>query len=206
MPILWYVHDPMCSWCWGFIPTWTRLQQRLEDNIEVRYLLGGLAPDSDLPMPDEMQINIRDTWRTIQRDIPGTDFNFDFWTTCQPRRSTWPSCRAVIAARQQNQSAEKHMIHAIQQAYYREARNPSDEETLVTLATQIGLDTARFRQDLNSRQAHRLLEAEIARSQQLGVEGFPSLVLENGSKTRIIELDYLHTSPMLEQVLAQSIA
>ncbi|MFT6977114.1 MAG: putative protein-disulfide isomerase, partial [Shewanella psychromarinicola] len=22
---LYYVHDPMCSWCWGYRPTWDTL-------------------------------------------------------------------------------------------------------------------------------------------------------------------------------------
>ena len=96
---LYYVHDPMRCWCWGFKNTWADVQKKLPTNITVKNLLGGLAPDNDLAMPDEMQINIRDTWRSIQKQIPKTEFNFDFWTLCKPRRSTYPACRAVIAAR-----------------------------------------------------------------------------------------------------------
>jgi protein-disulfide isomerase-like protein with CxxC motif len=61
----------------------------------------------------------------------GTEFNFDFWTKCQPRRDTYKACRAVIAASQQN--AEEAMIEAIQKAYYLRAMNPSEHDSRRTL-------------------------------------------------------------------------
>jgi len=48
---LYYIHDPMCSWCWAFKSTWHKVLKELPSHINVYYLLGGLAPDSDLPMP-----------------------------------------------------------------------------------------------------------------------------------------------------------
>ncbi|MEQ1778267.1 MAG: hypothetical protein ABL863_06970 [Nitrosomonas sp.] len=41
----------MCSWCYAFSQSWDALQQELSANIQVVYLLGGLAPDSTEPMP-----------------------------------------------------------------------------------------------------------------------------------------------------------
>ena len=48
-----YVHDPMCSWCWGFAETWQTLTEQLPADMPVVRLLGGLAPDSDEPMTFE---------------------------------------------------------------------------------------------------------------------------------------------------------
>ena len=94
---LYYVHDPMCSWCWGYRPTAELLFADLPKDIVRENVLGGLAPDSDEPMSDELLQRIPKHWRTI-REMLGTEFNFDFWTECAPRRSTYPACRAVIAA------------------------------------------------------------------------------------------------------------
>ena len=82
-------------------------------------------------MPAEMRQRISGHWRTIH-EMLGTEFNFDFWAKCKPRRSTYPACRAVIAAEYQNMGAE--MTNAIQHAYYLRAMNPSDLETLEMLA------------------------------------------------------------------------
>jgi len=69
-------------------------------------------------MPESMQQGLQQTWKQIAEVIPGTEFNFAFWTDNAPRRSTWPSCRAVIAARRQSRDFERPMIKAIQRAYY----------------------------------------------------------------------------------------
>ena len=135
-PILYYVHDPMCSWCWALRPMWQRIRSGLPVPVRVKNLLGGLAPDSDAPMAESMRTHLEATWQRIQEQVPDTGFNFAFWQQCQPRRSTYPACRAVIAARQQGAAREETMIHAIQKAYYLGARNPSDTQTLVALARE----------------------------------------------------------------------
>ena len=99
-----YIHDPMCSWCWGFRSAWHDLTSRLLETypeLIIRNVVGGLAPDSDEPMPMEMQQMLQSAWQRIQHTIPNTSFNYDFWRIGEPRRSTYPACRAVIASAQQ---------------------------------------------------------------------------------------------------------
>ena len=187
--ILYYGHDPMCSWCWGFRPVWQQLQQALTGIVDIRYVLGGLAPDTDQPMPEEMQRNIRDTWRTIQREIPGTEFNYDFWTRCNPRRSTYPSCRAIIACRMQQPALEENMLLAIQHAYYLQAKNPSDDAVLISLAADIGLDVEKFSSDLNSEACRKLLDDEISTARDLYIHSFPSLVLLEGTLSEPVSIE-----------------
>ena len=196
--ILYYVHDPMCSWCWGFSPTWSKIRTQLPDNIEVKYLLGGLAPDSDEPMPEQMQEAIAGYWKRIQQHIPGTEFNFDFWQECEPRRSTYPSCRAVIAARKQKPEIEREMIDAIQKAYYLNAKNPSNDETLIDIAESLGLDKEAFSADLNSAETQQQLEEEMTFARQIGAQGFPSMMLEIEGRYEYLPLDYNDSSKTLE--------
>jgi len=175
-----YVHDPMCSWCWGFRPALAQLRSLLPPEVAFARLLGGLAPDSEQPMPEAMQSKLQDTWRRIQQRIPGSEFNFDFWRDCRPRRSTYPACRAVIAARQLDAQCEDAMILAIQQAYYLRAMNPSDADTLVQLASELGLDRDAFARLLRNEQVEQQLQDEIARARAIGAHSFPSLVLQTG--------------------------
>ncbi len=188
--ILYYVHDPMCSWCWGFKPTWTEIKTKLPEQVELKYLLGGLAPDSNEPMPETMQSDIAGYWRRIQQHIPGTEFNFDFWDKCEPRRSTYPACRAVIAARQQNPDLELEMIEKIQYAYYMDAKNPSDDSTLISLATDLGLDKDQFEKDLNALETQQQLESEMMLGRQIGAQGFPSMILVKDQQAQYLPLDY----------------
>ncbi|MGK0271435.1 MAG: putative protein-disulfide isomerase [Cocleimonas sp.] len=180
----------MCSWCWGFRPTWTEIKTNLPDTVEIKYLLGGLAPDSDEPMSESMKSDIAGYWRRIQQHIPGTQFNFDFWDKCEPRRSTYPACRAVIAARKQNPDIELEMIDKVQTAYYMEAQNPSDDSTLIDIAKSLDLDEQQFASDLNAPETQQQLESEMMLGRQLGAQGFPSIVLAKDGQAQYLPLDY----------------
>jgi len=197
---LYYVHDPMCSWCFGFSQTYKQLLKLLPADIEVVRLLGGLAPDSELAMPYDMQIQLQKTWHTIEDQIPGVKFNFDFWETQLPRRSTYPACRAVIAARNQGLENDTLMTAAIQRAYYLQARNPSEHNTLVEIATELGLSANMFEKDLLSAETQTTLVKEIALARQLFVESYPSLVLTHGQANDDIAIEYRDALAMLKQI------
>ncbi len=199
---LYYLHDPMCSWCWGFKPTWDIVTKQLNGKIKVVSLLGGLAPDSDEDMPLQTRDYIQSNWRRIEEKIPGTKFNYDFWTNCKPRRSTYPACRAVISARFQNPDCETLMISAIQKCYYLDSQNPSDEDVLVRLARELGLDAEKFLFDLRSEKVSKTLLTEISLAKSLEMQRMPSLSLQTGRELKAISIDYLDPNYIVKQIIS----
>ncbi|MBN4074969.1 MAG: DsbA family protein [SAR86 cluster bacterium] len=197
---LFYVHDPMCSWCWGFEPTRRVIFDAVAEKLQIRSLVGGLAADTDLSMPEPMRQMLQQTWQRIEQAIPGTCFNFEFWEKCSPRRSTYPANRAVIAARNQGDEFDQKMITRIQQAYYLEARNPSDNDTLIELAAEIGLDSQKFSKQLVDASTHQLLLAEIQESRQMGMDSFPSLAVYRSGELHHIDLNYTDPQSMIKQI------
>jgi putative protein-disulfide isomerase len=190
---LYYLHDPMCSWCWGYRFVWDKLQQNLPTSIVVEYVAGGLAPDSDEPMPISQQRMIQNHWRTIEQKL-GTAFNHDFWHENTPRRSTYNACRAAIAA--DKQSCQKPMIDAIQRAYYLRALNPSDLTVIIGLAEELsqykslGLNLEQFITDIGAVDTDKELVRQIGLAKKLSQYGFPSLVLKLDSKYQQVPIDY----------------
>ena len=170
--------------------------------MQIRRMVGGLAPDSDLPMPIAMRTMLQQTWQRIEQTIPGTEFNFEFWERCSPRRSTYPANRAVIAAREQGDEFDAKMTARIQRAYYLEARNPSDNSTLIDLATDIGLDTDRFTSSLSADSTQQQLNTEIQTARQMGIDSFPSLVVHKADGLRHIGLNYTQPEAMIREIEA----
>ncbi len=199
MPTLLYFHDPMCSWCWGFRPAAQELFAHLPAEVSRRNVLGGLAPDSDESMPRAQRQMVQGHWRRIEAML-GTRFNYDFWKDCEPRRSTYPACRAVIASA--NQGREEEMILAIQKAYYLEARNPSDIKTLKRLAKKLCLDASQFDVDLESKATDQALKEQIGYSRRVGVDSFPTLALERDGRLSRITVDYLSYRTSLAEIEA----
>jgi putative protein-disulfide isomerase len=191
----------MCSWCWGFKKTWDKVKKALLDDINIQHVLGGLAPDSSEIMPIEMREYIQKNWKKIEMGIPGTQFNYDFWQQCTPRRSTYPACRAVIAVKGQNPQLETKMIQLIQHSYYLKSQNPSEDATLISLADTLPVDIKKFRKNLNDKQTQELLLNDIALSKKLGASGFPSLILKDKSKLKSITIDYNNPQFILNQIM-----
>jgi putative protein-disulfide isomerase len=93
------------------------------------------------------------------------------------------------------------MILAIQQAYYLQAQNPSDDCTLNALASHIGLNTTKFETQLNHPNTQKQLNQEIAFNQSIQAISFPSLVLEYEGVFNAIPIDYTHADAMLQSIL-----
>ena len=169
----------MCSWCWGFASALEEAKEILPETVVLRYVMGGLAPDSDEPMEAGVRSYVQSAWREVAATT-GARFNWKFWDICQPRRSTYPACRAALTAGLQGALPE--MFAALQRAYYAEARNPSDSETHLALAGELGLDLARFGTDLVSSRVEEMLQRDFALRRSLGVREFPSLIFEAGER------------------------
>ena len=194
MPILYYVYDPMCSWCYCFTPIWQKLRERLFQELTIRYTLGGLAPDTTEPMSESMRNYVISQWRKIET-ISNIRFNYDFWEKNTPMRSTYPACRAMIAVRMQQPNLEAKAYEILQHWYYQEAKNPSDFIVLQALAPLLGLNEEKFNQDLCN---NELLECELTIVNELAVNSFPSLVLHHKGNNTQISINY-HDVWVIEQ-------
>jgi len=193
-----YVMDPMCSWCYAFQP---ELEAFLEKHsyVQVDWIMGGLAPDNVQPMPEDLRQSISSYWYQIEKKTQVT-FNHDFWKLNTPYRSTYPACRAVIAAELLKAKSSQKMVKAIQAAYYQEAKNPSLEEALIDGANSIGLDKKQFLEVFKSKETEQRLQDHLRVAQQLQVRGFPALFYINDKNQAYpLTLGFCQTSRLEEQ-------
>jgi putative protein-disulfide isomerase len=197
---LYYIHDPLCSWCYAFKTGLSALKQALPPDIGFKRLLGGLAPDSTEPMPLALQQSIQQAWHRIEQTVPGVKFNFAFWSNNTPIRSTYPACRSLLAARKQGFEFEDGLLTCIQEAYYRHAHNPALDSTLFECASQIGLDRDQFELDYRSHEIDRQLQQEIKTARSFGVCSYPSLLLEQNGRISPVAVDYLNYRTMLDDI------
>jgi putative protein-disulfide isomerase len=197
---LYYIHDPLCSWCYAFKTSLSALKQALPPDIKFKRLLGGLAPDSTEPMPLALQQSIQQAWHRIEQTVPGVKFNFAFWSNNTPIRSTYPACRSLLAARKQGIEFEDRLLARLQEAYYQQAQNPALDSTLFECASQIGLDREQFELDYRSHEIDRQLQQEIKTGRSFGVCSYPSLILEQNGKISPVAVDYLNYRTMLDDI------
>ena len=75
---LYYVYDPMCSWCYAFRPIWQQVQQQLPESVQIQTVLGGLAPDTHELMPLATQQMVQANWHKLSKLCPALSLTLSF--------------------------------------------------------------------------------------------------------------------------------
>ena len=77
---------------------------------------------------------------------------------------------------------EYDFFKAIQNSFYRENNNTNNLETYIPIAAKFNLDLNAFEKFFNADEIKTRTKADFHLSQQLGIKGFPSLILKKGSE------------------------
>ncbi|MBI3992002.1 MAG: DsbA family protein [Candidatus Lambdaproteobacteria bacterium] len=173
---LYYFGDPMCSWCWGFRPVLEQVDAEYPELQRVT-VMGGLRGGDAEPMNDVLAELIQGAWVRIH-ETTGQPFNWDLWKRHRPLATTWPACRAVLAARRMDPSREWPTMVGMFKAYFTQALDPSLRETQLRVAESVGFDRDEFERMLESPEVDEALQADLLLTKRYGITGFPSVVLD----------------------------
>jgi predicted DsbA family dithiol-disulfide isomerase len=137
-----YHTDPACSKSWAAEPRLRRLLVEFGDDLEITYVMGGLA--REIAEPGSLVTSWLDT-----AAASGMPIDPRIWTG-DPPRSTYPACIAVKAAAPQGVAASERYLRRLREGFMCHGRKLDGPEALVEEARLAGLDTQRFRIDLES--------------------------------------------------------
>jgi predicted DsbA family dithiol-disulfide isomerase len=152
-----YYTDPVCTWSWGAEPVLRRLAWEFGDSLRWRLVMGGLArvygPDyrdeeGDIGSGADCFADLMAHWLDV---AARTEMPCDprLWTQ-NPLSSSHPACMAVKAASEQGESAGLAYARRVREALMVERKKLDHVEALVAEAGPAGLDSKRFRIDLES--------------------------------------------------------
>jgi putative protein-disulfide isomerase len=187
--ILWYVADPMCSWCWGFAPVIEQVRNSYRDRLKVELLLGGLRPGTKHPLPAVQRQEILGHWQAVHR-ATGQLFKFEGAMPEGFIYDTERASRAVIVVSMLSPKAIFNFFQAVQSAFYVEQRNVTKAQVLAELAGSVGLETQQFLRVFESDAARDITQGHFHRARHLGVRGFPTLVGQQGAAYTQISSGY----------------
>ncbi|MCP5420080.1 MAG: DsbA family protein [Gammaproteobacteria bacterium] len=200
-----YIGDPMCSWCWGFTPVLDRLREQLLPHVGFRLMVGGLRPGkAAVPLDTVFREQLRHHWRAVQ-ERTGQPFAWEGLERRQFIYDTEPAARAVVTVRQLAAELEYAYFRAAQEAFYALGQDTTQLDRLSALAVELGLDGALFRQTFAEESALALTYADFNAARQLGVQGFPTLLLQQGDRYYPLTQGYLpydRLEPVIRGLLA----
>jgi len=187
--------DPVCTWCWGSEPVLRKLETRFGEQVKISYIMGGLVQDitsfydsyNDIGGdPDRSNRNIARHWvdASSRHGMPVRSEGFKLFSREHP--STYPQNIAYKAAQIQDQELANKFLRRIREASAAEARQTNRTEILLELASEVGLDIARFLDDFTHGPAQQAFEQDLAITARYGATGFPSFLLKYGEKEMVI--------------------
>jgi len=93
-----YVADPMCSWCWGFSPTFSELLK--SHPVPVTVKAGGLRPGAAGKDLDATMIgHLEHHWKQVAQ-ASGQPFKYDLFAWKDWRYDTELPCMSLLAMRE----------------------------------------------------------------------------------------------------------
>jgi putative protein-disulfide isomerase len=203
---LWYFADPMCSWCWGFAPVISAIRENYADRLQLTLVMGGLRPGTTQSTTPAFRAEILHHWQEVQRRS-GQPFKFEGALPDGFVYDTEPACRAVVTMLDLNGAAAFPYFKSIQAAFYAEGQDVTQSQTLGLLAEREGVAADRFLERFESAEIRQMTQAHFRQTAEIGVRGFPTVILQNGERFELLTHGYQpleDVTPILDQWLSKN--
>lgn len=203
---LYYIADPMCSWCYGFAGVIQGIHAQYQDRIDISLVTGGLRVGNGHPFTAAMKESTIEHWREVE-DMTGQRFNYKIDMPKGWMYNSEPACRAAVVMRNHLGDEVFPFFETLHKAFYRDCKDLTDPKILQELAKLHELDGEVFMKDFEDEKTKDQTQQDFEFGQRLGLQGFPSIVLRNARGLSLLTSGYQHWEdlfPMLDTWLESS--
>lgn len=179
---LYYVTDPICSHCWALEPVLRKFEAEYGEYFEIQTVMGGLLPQwsgfADAANGINGPADVAGHWREVgehsRMPIDGTLWYSD------PVHSSFPPSRVFKVIEQQaGADMANTYLRRAREALFAFNRNIADDAVLIDIVNRIGLNGEAIVKQAATDEAQALLESDFKLAAQLGVRGFPTIIMVN---------------------------
>lgn len=173
MPIVLFVTDPLCSWCWGTLPAIEAARTRLEGELEFNLIMAGLQVGGVGGLAEFNKQQLQSLWQEV-RSVTGQTLSGRI-----PEDFIYHSeiaCRAVEIARDQCGGPPWEFFHRLQAAFYEEGLDINKASVLAPL---LGLSEQETAARLASTTYVEAARDNILRAKDLSANALPSIYLND---------------------------
>lgn len=192
-----YIGDPMCSWCYGFLPELDQLKQTYPD-LAFTIVLGGLRAGGIERMAD-LKGFLREHWQEVH-DRTGQDFSYGILDNESMIYNTEFACRAVVTVKLMQPELTYAFFKRLQTAFYKNNIDPTSVATFKGIAKEIGIDKDVFEKIYMLPSTIQSTHIDFANTARMGVHGFPALLLKKNGAYFTITNGYKSYSEMKAKI------
>lgn len=197
-PTLIYVGDPMCSWCYGIAPELEKVKAHYENDLEFELILGGLRPYNTQTM-SELKDFLKEHWENVNA-ASGQQFSYDILDNSSITYDTEPPCRANVVVREIANDKSFDFFKLTQEAFYQDNKNMHHADAYDDALDKLEINKDRFKEFFKSQEMKALVKNDFSRASQLGVKGFPTLLLKIDGEYKLIANGYAKADDMITKI------
>ncbi|MDQ1911056.1 DsbA family oxidoreductase [Paenibacillus sp. GD4] len=176
-------HDTVCPWCRiGEQHLFTALERWDGEPVELvwrAFQLDPGTPEGGLPYRETLEAKFGGAGRMDQMfsqvsaagQAAGLDFRFD---RIEVMPNTLLSHRLIAVAPEEKQT---ELLIAVNRAHFSEGRDTGQLEVLLDVASSVGLDAAKLREQLDRGEGAEQVQEDLDFGRQVGITGVPFYIM-----------------------------
>ena len=201
-PTLFYIGDPMCSWCYGMSDILKDTQEYCAKNgIKFQTIVAGLRASGQVLWDKRFKGFLKHEWTNISNKT-GKKFSFEILDLLNFDYDTTPACKAVLIAKILSSNNSKIVLEffsKIQEKFYANSQDTKKLEFYKEICEDLSLDFEEFSKLFKDKSLDKKLHNEFIFGRNLS-SSFPSLILVNKKQKVNISIGYSSLEDVISRI------
>ena len=194
MPRLIYVYDALCGWCYGFSAVMQRFYHEHTATLDFTVLSGGMMTGDRARPIAASRVYISEAYKVVEAQT-GVEFGQAYLDNILSSDtyisdSEKPGMAMTLFKTAQT-GRDVEFAGTLQQALYRDGIDLNVDANYGPLVEHYGLNPDEFVRHIADAPIREQTLAEFALVAQFGINGFPSVIVENGENLYLVARGYV---------------
>ncbi len=202
-PVINYIYDPLCGWCYGFSPVISEFYENHKEDIDFRVLSGGMVLGEREGPIGEVAGYIKDAYKQVEETTGvtfGTPFLEDILEKGTATFTSLPGALAMATFRIYQPDNSVPFAARIQKAIYEEGLPPAEAKTYGHCAEDFGMNSTDFMKLMVDKDKLEIVQKEFEVVQKWGIKGFPTVVYQEKDKGHVLARGYMPLEKLEENL------
>jgi putative protein-disulfide isomerase len=194
-----YFYDALCGWCYGFSPAIREVSAEFEHwSIEV--VSGGMVTGERIGPVGNMAEYILNAIPRVE-EMAGVEFGESYIEMMKEgstvASSIFPS-KALSAYKLLEGKNSLAVSSEIQKLWFEKGLDLSEKSNYEEIIRNSDVNYNAWADTVGSKHAEKAMEEDFMKSQQFGIQGFPSIVAQKGDKYYLVARGFLPAENLRE--------
>jgi putative protein-disulfide isomerase len=202
-PLILYVYDALCGWCYAFSPVIKKAAEVFENDFQFVAVSGGMITGGRIGPISQMSDYILKAYKRVE-ETSGIKFGEKYLDLVREGSYLNNSIKPAIAMSVFKSFFPFRSVafaHDIQHAHLYEGKSLNERDVYFELIKKYGIDETEFLSRLNSEQFQQQTSREFEEVGKLGITGFPAVLMQRNNEIIMVSNGYRNYEELAKRLL-----